>query len=135
MKYKLAWSNIYLHYVLVEWFKHEVKPRLQGTTYEMRFTGEAVRCFQYREDSGEAMKLSAKRFAKYGLTLHPDKTRLVDFGRCPEEHSKRQGRKPATFDHLGCTHPAHTAKQKRFQEGFNPLILKKWRRGWDSNPR
>ena len=128
-------SNIYLRYVLVEWFEHEVNPLWQRTTYEMRFTDGAVRCFQFREDSEEAMEVSSKRFVKYGLTPHPEKTRLVAFGRYAEEHLKRQGNKPATFHHLGCTQPAHTAKQKRFTEGSNLLILKKWRRGWDSNPR
>jgi RNA-directed DNA polymerase len=91
-----------------------VKPRLQGTRYEMRFTNGAVRCFQFREDSEEAMEVSAKRFVKYGLTPHPEKTRPVAFGQYAEEHLKRQGKKPATFHYLGCTHPAHTAKQKRF---------------------
>jgi len=50
------------------------------------------------------MEVLPKRFAKYGLTLHPEKTRLVDFGRYAEEHAKRQGKKPATFDFLGFTH-------------------------------
>jgi hypothetical protein len=45
--------------------------------------------------------LANDRFARYGLTLHPEKTRLVDFGRYAEEHAKRQGKKPATFDFLG----------------------------------
>jgi hypothetical protein len=63
-----------------------------------------VLCFQYREDADKVMEVLPKRFAKYGLTLHPEKTRLVDFGRYAEEHAKRQGQKPATFDFLGFTH-------------------------------
>jgi RNA-directed DNA polymerase len=50
------------------------------------------------------MEVLPKQFAKYGLTLHPEKTRLVHFGRYAEEHAKRQGKKPATFDFLGFTH-------------------------------
>src|SRR5213594_2505260 len=74
-------ANIYLHYVLDEWFEREVKPRLKGAAYEIRFADDAVLCFQYREDADKLMEVLPKRFAKYGLTLHPEKTRLVDFGR------------------------------------------------------
>src|SRR5229473_17161 len=91
-------ANIYLHYVLDEWFENEVKPRLKGAAHEIRFADDAVLCFQYREDAEKVMEVLPKRFAKYGLTLHPEKTRLVDFGRYAEEHAKRQGKKPATFD-------------------------------------
>src|SRR6266404_2452591 len=97
-------ANVYLHYVLDEWFKNEVKPRLRGAAHEIRFADDAVLCFQYREDAEKVMEVLPKRFAKYGLTLHPEKTRLVDFGRYAEEHAKRQGKKPATFDFLGFTH-------------------------------
>src|ERR1700674_5830736 len=97
-------ANIYLHYVLDEWFEHEVKPRLRGTAHEIRCADDAVLCFQYREDAEKVMEVLPKRFAKYGLTLHPEKARLLDFGRYAEEHAKRQGKKPATFDFLGFTH-------------------------------
>jgi len=97
-------ANIYLHYVLDEWFEHAVKSRLKGEAHEIRFADDAVLCFQYREDADKVMEVLPKRFAKYGLTLHPEKTRLVDFGRYAEEHAKRQGKKPATFDFLGFTH-------------------------------
>jgi len=75
-----------------------VKPRLKGTAYEIRFADDAVLCFQYREDAEKVMEVLPKRFAKYGLTLHPEKTRLVEFGRFAEERAKRRGKKPATFD-------------------------------------
>ena len=89
-------ANVYLHYVLDEWFEHEVKPRLKGAAHEIRFADDAVLCFQYREDAEKVMEVLPKRFAKYGLTLHPEKTRLVEFGRYAEEHAKRQGNKPGT---------------------------------------
>src|ERR1700687_4182560 len=97
-------ANIYLHYVLDEWFENEVKPRLRGEAHEIRFADDAVLCFQYREDAEKVKNVLSKRFAKYGLTLHPEKTRLLEFGRQAVGNAKRQGKKPATFDFLGFTH-------------------------------
>src|SRR6202521_4645570 len=97
-------ANIYLHHVLDEWFENEVKPRLRGAAHEIRFADDAVLCFQYKEDADRVMEVLPKRFAKYGLTLHPEKTRLLEFGRYAEEKAKRQGKKPAIVDFLGYTH-------------------------------
>ena len=72
-------ANIYLHYVLDEWFEHEVKPRLRGTAAEIRYADDFILCFQYREDAERVLEVLSKRFAKYGLTLHPEKTRLLAF--------------------------------------------------------
>jgi retron-type reverse transcriptase len=80
-------ANIYLHHVLDEWFEDVVKPRLRGEAHEIRFADDAILCFHYRED------VLSERFAKYGLTLHPEKTRLLEFGRYAEERAKRQGKK------------------------------------------
>src|SRR5260370_35650047 len=77
-------ANIYLHHVLDEWFEHEVKPRLRGAAHEIRFADDAVLCFQYKNDAERVMGVLSKRFAKYGLTLHPEKTRLLEFGRYSE---------------------------------------------------
>ena len=96
-------ANIYLHYVLDEWFEDEGKPRLRGEAHEIRFADDAVLCFQYKEDAEKVMEVLPKRFAKYGLTLHPEKTRLVEFGRYAEENAKRKGKKPCTLDLLGFT--------------------------------
>ena len=100
--------------LLDEWFEHEVKPRLKGAAHEIRFADDAVLCFQYREDADKVMEVLPKRFAKYGLALHPEKTRLVDFGRYAEEHAKRQGKKPATFDFLGFTHICARSRRGKF---------------------
>jgi Reverse transcriptase (RNA-dependent DNA polymerase) len=67
-----------------------VKPRLKRKAHEIRFADDAVLCFQYREDAEKVLEVLPKRFARFGLTLHPEKTRLVDFGRYAEEHAKRQ---------------------------------------------
>jgi RNA-directed DNA polymerase len=107
-------ANIYLHFVLDEWFENEVKPRLKGAAYEIRFADDAVLCFQYKEDAEKVMEVLPKRFAKYGLTIHPEKTRLLEFGRYAEENAKRQGKKPATFDFLGFTHVCARSRRGKF---------------------
>ena len=91
-------ANVYLHYVLDVWFEHVVKPRLRGEAHEIRFADDAILCFQYREDAEKVASVLPKRFARFGLTLHPEKTRLVAFGRFAEEVAKRQGQKPASFE-------------------------------------
>jgi group II intron reverse transcriptase/maturase len=121
-------ANIYLHYVLDEWFEQEVKPRLKGTAYEIRFADDAVLCFQYREDAEKVMEVLPKRFAKYGLTLHPEKTRLVEFGRFAEERAKRRGKKPATFDFLGFTHICARSRKGKFTVKVQTM-KKRLRRG------
>jgi RNA-directed DNA polymerase len=107
-------ANAYLHYVLDEWFEDEVKPRLRGEAHEIRFADDAVLCFQYREDAEKVLSVLTKRFAKYGLTLHPEKTRLVEFGRDAEAHAKGQGKKPETFDFLGFTHICARSRRGKF---------------------
>ena len=97
-------ANIYLHHVLDEWFQDVVKPRLKGEAYEIRFADDFILCFQYREDAEKVLEVLHQRFAKYGLQLHPDKTRLIEFGPKALTKSERGGEKPATFDFLGFTH-------------------------------
>ena len=107
-------ANMYLHYILDEWFEEVVKPRLKGEAHEIRFADDAILCFQYREDAEKVMNVLPKRFAKYGLTLHPEKTRLVEFGRNAEGNAKRQGNKPSTFDFLGLTHICARSRRGKF---------------------
>ena len=107
-------ANIYLHHVLDEWFENEVKPRLRGAAHEIRFADDAVLCFQYKEDADKVMEVLPKRFAKYGLTIHPEKTRLLEFGRYAEENAKRQEKKAATFDFLGFTYVCARSRKGKF---------------------
>jgi len=72
-------SNLYLHEVLDVWFEHEVKTRLRGRAFEVRFADDAALVFEREEDARRVLAVLSKRFAKYGLRLHPEKTRLVDF--------------------------------------------------------
>jgi group II intron reverse transcriptase/maturase len=85
-------ANIYLHYVLDEWFEREVKPRLRGEAYEIRYADDFILCFQYREDAERVLEVLTKRFTKYGLRLHPEKTRLIEFGRKALTRSEQEGR-------------------------------------------
>jgi RNA-directed DNA polymerase len=93
-------ANIYLHYVLDEWFETEVKPRMRGNCFLVRYADDFVIGFQYEEDARRVMEVLPKRFGKYGLQLHPEKSRLLDFSR-----PARQGKRGAnTFDFVGFTH-------------------------------
>src|ERR1700674_5508624 len=121
-------ANIYLHYILDKWFEEVVKPRLRSEAHEIRFADDAILCFHYREDAEKVKNVLAKRFAKYGLTLHPEKTRLVEFGRYAEERAKRQGKKPSTFDFLGLTHICARSRQGKFTVHVRTM-KKRFRRG------
>jgi len=108
-------ANIYLHYVLDEWFEDVVKPRLRGDAYEIRYADDFILCFQYREDAERVLEVLGKRFEKYGLRLHPDKTRLIEFGRDALTKSEEGGGpKPATFDFLGFTHVCRRSRRGKF---------------------
>jgi RNA-directed DNA polymerase len=121
-------ANIYLHYVLDEWFENEVKPRIRGVAHEIRFADDAVLCFQYKEDAEKVKEVLSKRFAKYGLTLHPEKTRLVEFGRYAEENAKRRGKKPCTLDLLGFTPICARSRKGKFTVHVRTM-KKRFRRG------
>ncbi len=101
-----ALANVYLHYVLDTWFEQEVKPRLRGKAHLIRFADDFVLLFTHESDARRVLEVLPKRFGKYGLTLHPEKTRLVPFYRpSSRKHDGRgdpQG--PGTFDLLGFTH-------------------------------
>lgn len=99
-------ANIYLHEVLDTWFEREVKPRLSGKAHLVRYADDAVFLFAKEADAHKVMAVLAKRFGKYGLTLHPEKTRLVEFLR-PDRRRPSLGhdpKGPGTFDMLGFTH-------------------------------
>ena len=107
-------SNVFLHYVLDLWFEQEVKPRLRHCAFLVRFADDFVIGFRDRCDAQRVMEVLPKRFGKYGLTVHPTKTKLVPF-RAPSSSTKdRNGTpsdRPGTFDFLGFTH--YWAKSRR----------------------
>jgi group II intron reverse transcriptase/maturase len=92
-------ANIYLHEVLDVWFEQVVKPRLRGRARLIRYADDFVICFEREDDARRIWEVLPKRFAKYGLTLHPDKTRLLYYGKPGSGGDKRP-----TFDFLGFTH-------------------------------
>jgi len=96
-------ANIYLHVVLDEWFVHEVRPRLQGRAVLVRYADDFVFVFAQKVDAERVLEVLPKRFGRYGLALHPDKTRLVAFRR-PDRDGGDDDGEPRTFDLLGFTH-------------------------------
>jgi group II intron reverse transcriptase/maturase len=90
-------GNIYLHYVLDWWFEHEVKPLLRGQATLIRYADDFVIGFEQQEDAKRVMEVLPQRMGRYGLTLHPEKTRLLPF----ERPKAKGGKGPATFDFLG----------------------------------
>lgn len=109
-------SNIYLHYVLDDWFAQEVQPRLEGKCFIIRWADDFLIGFEKEADALRVKSVIPKRFEKYGLTLHAEKTSLEYFAK----PTKRSGddRKRGTFDFLGFTH--YWAKSR---EGF--AVIKK----------
>lgn len=100
-------ANVFLHYVLDLWFHQEVRPRLRGPAFLIRYADDFIIGFGDPEDAKRVMEVLPKRFGKYGLTIHPDKTRLVPFH--PPSNRARGGSTPTaprggTFDFLGFTH-------------------------------
>lgn len=92
-------ANVYLHEVLDVWFEQEVRPRLDGSASLIRYADDATMVFAREADARRVLPVLAKRFAKYGLTLHPEKTKLIDFRR-----PTGNGDGPGSFDVLGFTH-------------------------------
>jgi RNA-directed DNA polymerase len=114
-------ANVYLHFVLDEWFEREVKPRLRGKAFLIRYADDAVLCFQYREDAERVLHVLPKRYERYGLTLHPEKTHLVAFGREALAQASRTGTKPDTFDFLGFTHKCARGRRGKFTVHVNTM--------------
>jgi RNA-directed DNA polymerase len=100
-------ANVYLHYVLDVWFAEVVQPRLKGRAFLVRYADDFVMGFACEADARRVLAVLPKRFGKYGLTIHPDKTRLVPFVR-PTSRSSAPGNQgdphTGSFDFLGFTH-------------------------------
>jgi RNA-directed DNA polymerase len=100
-------ANVYLHEVLDKWFAQQVRPRLDGEAVLVRYADDFVIAFAREQDARRVQDVLAKRFTKYGLTLHPDKTRLLDFRRPTRRRDSDDtggGPRPRSFDLLGFTH-------------------------------
>ena len=106
-------ANVYLHHVLDRWFEAQVKPRLKGRAKLIRYADDFVIVFAREDDAHRVKDVLPKRFGRYGLRLHPDKTRLVPFGPSRKE----------TFDLLGFTHFWGVSRKG------NPVVRRKTAKG------
>jgi group II intron reverse transcriptase/maturase len=96
-------SNIYLHNVMDVWFETVVKPRMNAKVFMVRFADDMIVGFSDKQDALRMMEVLPKRFAKFGLTVHPEKTRLVPFNR-PRREDQKPDEECGAFDFLGFTH-------------------------------
>ena len=95
-------SNIFLHYVLDDWFVRDVQPRMKGRSFLIRFADDFVMGFELEADAQRVMEVLPKRFNRFKLTIHPEKTVMVAFMPPPYQEKSAEGK--STFDFLGFTH-------------------------------
>jgi hypothetical protein len=108
-------ANVYLHYVFDLWVQRWRHKQARGDVVVVRFADDFVVGFEHREEAEKFLTELGQRFAGFGLELHPEKTRLIEFGRHAAKN--RQGRgegKPETFNFLGFTHICGKTRQGRF---------------------
>jgi hypothetical protein len=140
-------ANVYLHYVFDLWVQHWRKQRTRGEVIVVRYADDFVLGFQFRNDAEEFLEALRGRFAKFGLELHPEKTRLIEFGRFAERDRKARGEgKPETFNFLGFTHCCgknrkggfvviRRTMRQRLQAKLKALKITLWRRMHDTIPQ
>src|SRR5258708_1327514 len=102
--HKLPSSRLVSTILLDLWFERQVKPRLRGEAYLVRYIDDFVICFQYRDDADRVQTVLSKRLNKFALALEPSKTKLVKFGRFAQREARVQGERPQTVSFLGFTH-------------------------------
>ena len=109
-------GNIYLHHVLDQWFERDVLPRMEGKAHLIRYADDFVIGFEREDDAKRVWGVLRSRFERYGLRLHPEKTRLLPFGR-PDRGSPN-GKGPASFDFLGFTVYWRRTRAKEWRPAF-----------------
>jgi hypothetical protein len=108
-------ANIYLHYVFDLWIQQWRRRKARGDVVVVRFADDFVVGFEHRHEAERFHAELRERFAKFGLELHADKTRLIPFGRrADREWREGRGGKPGTFDFLGFTHKCGRSRQGKF---------------------
>lgn len=121
-------ANVYLHYVFDLWIHQWRKTQAKGDVTVVRFADDFVVGFQYRFEAQRCLEELRERFAKFGLELHADKTRLIEFGRFAAQNRKERGEaKPETFNFLGFTHICGRTKAGKFT-----VIRKTMRKRWQA---
>ena len=109
-------SNVYLHYVLDGWFKREVKPRMKGEAYMVRFADDFICCFEREDDAKRYQTVFPKRLGRYSLEVAEEKTKLIRFGRfARRDHQRRGEGGPGVFDFLGFTHYCGRTRKGKFK--------------------
>ena len=104
-------ANVYLHYVLDQWFDRDVKPRMKGECYLIRFADDFICCFQDYRDAQRYQMVLPKRLGRFSLEVAEDKTKLIRFAR--EDRSSAGA--PETFDFLGFTHCCDLSRAGKFK--------------------
>jgi hypothetical protein len=108
-------ANIYLHYAIDLWVNQWRKRHARGEVYIVRYADDLVMGFQNEQDAIAMREALASRLAKFGLELHPEKTRVIRFGKFARQDAEREGHKrPETFDFLGFTHIAGVSRRGWF---------------------
>ncbi len=110
-------SNIFLHYVLDLWFEKRVKRQVRGKCFLVRYADDFVCLVQYQDDAQHILQALHERFTQFDLVLHPEKTRVISFGRYERQNAQRQKRRPNTFDFLGFTHYCDSSLRGKFKVG------------------
>jgi len=109
-------ANIYMHYVLVWWYREKMKPLMRGYSGLVVYADDFVVCFQYKDDAEKFYERLKNRMKHFGLSLEEEKSRLIEFGRFAEENRRRKGKgKPETFTFLGFTHYCSKSKDGKFR--------------------
>lgn len=117
-------ANVFLHYVLDEWMEKEIKPQVSGECHLVRYADDFIVLVQFKEEAHRLVELLRKRFAQYGLELHPDKTRVMSFGKYEGDNAQKQERKANTFDFLGLTHNCTKSRHGGFLVGRRTMAKK-----------
>jgi group II intron reverse transcriptase/maturase len=117
-------ANIFLHYVLDEWFETEIKPQVTGECHLVRYADDFIILVQFKEEAYRLVELLRERFGRYDLQLHPDKTRVMSFGRYEEGNARKQERRDNTFDFLGLTHYCTKSRHGGFLVGRSTAAKK-----------
>lgn len=109
-------ANIYMHYVLIWWFKEKIQPNFRGFSGLVVYADDFVCCFQYKKEAEQFYARLKKRMGHFGLELEESKSRLIEFGRYAEENRRQKGEgKPETFTFLGFTHYCSHSKSGYFR--------------------
>jgi group II intron reverse transcriptase/maturase len=124
-------ANVYLHYVFDLWVQRWRQRQARGDVVVVRFADDFVVGFEHREEAERFLADLRERFAQFGLALHPDKTRLIEFGRHADRNRRDRGDgKPETFNFLGFTHTCSQTRKGRFT-----VLRQTMRRRWQAKLR